>query len=241
MQSVMTQFIGELIGTFMLVLLGNGIVAAVVLNKTKSNNAGWLSITIGWGFAVTVAVYISGFLSSAHLNPAVTLAMFATGSMESSLVLPYIAAQFLGAMAAAGVLLLHYYPHYKETKDAGSVLATFSTGPAIRHTWSNVLGEALGTAVLVIGIMSLGKHELTGGLAPIIVGLIVISIGLSLGGTTGYAINPARDLGPRIVHALLPVPNKKDSDWGYAWIPVVGPILGGVVGALLYNAIINMM
>ena len=238
MNDVMTQVMGEFFGTLVLVLLGNGIVAGVCLDKTKSNNAGWIAIALAWGLAVTVGVYISGFMSPAHLNPAVTLAMFAVGALEGSLVLPYIAAQFLGAMVAAILLVIHYYPHYKETKDQGAILATFSTGPAIRDTWSNVFGEALGTAVLVIGIMSLGNHDLAPGLAPVLVGAIVVAIGFSLGGTTGYAINPARDLGPRIMHAVLPIPNKGDSDWSYAWIPVVGPILGGVLGALLYNAII---
>lgn len=235
------NFIGELLGTFILVLLGDGVVSACILNKTKAQNSGWIAIVLGWGIAVTVAVYISGFMSGAHLNPAVTLAMAAIGSLPWSQVVTYLVAQFLGAMLGALVLYLHYYPHWKETKDAGTILACFSTGPAIRHTWSNLLGEALGTAVLVITAMAIGPNKVAAGFGPIIVGFVVMAVGFSLGATTGYAINPARDLGPRIMHALLPIPNKGDSDWSYAWIPVLGPILGGVAGALIYQVILNMM
>ncbi|HFL1021826.1 TPA: MIP/aquaporin family protein [Streptococcus pyogenes] len=237
----MINFIGELLGTFILVLLGDGVVSACILNKTKAQNSGWIAIVLGWGIAVTVAVYISGFMSGAHLNPAVTLAMAAIGSLPWSQVVTYLVAQFLGAMLGALVLYLHYYPHWKETKDAGTILACFSTGPAIRHTWSNLLGEALGTAVLVITVMAIGPNKVAAGFGPIIVGFVVMAVGFSLGATTGYAINPARDLGPRIMHALLPIPNKGDSDWSYAWIPVLGPILGGVAGALIYQVILNMM
>ncbi|CAM3297767.1 aquaporin [Streptococcus dysgalactiae subsp. equisimilis] len=235
------NFTGELLGTFILVLLGDGVVSACILNKTKAQNSGWIAIVLGWGIAVTVAVYISGFMSGAHLNPAVTLAMAAIGSLPWSQVVTYLVAQFLGAMLGALVLYLHYYPHWKETKDAGTILACFSTGPAIRHTWSNLLGEALGTAVLVITVMAIGPNKVAAGFGPIIVGFVVMAVGFSLGATTGYAINPARDLGPRIIHALLPIPNKGDSDWSYAWIPVLGPILGGVAGALIYQVILNMM
>ncbi|EPR5037581.1 TPA: MIP/aquaporin family protein [Streptococcus pyogenes] len=237
----MMNFIGELLGTFILVLLGDGVVSACILNKTKAQNSGWIAIVLGWGIAVTVAVYISGFMSGAHLNPAVTLAMAAIGSLPWSQVVTYLVAQFLGAMLGALVLYLHYYPHWKETKDAGTILACFSTRPAIRHAWSNLLGEALGTAVLVITVMAIGPNKVAAGFGPIIVGFVVMAVGFSLGATTGYAINPARDLGPRIMHALLPIPNKGDSDWSYAWIPVLGPILGGVVGALIYQVILNMM
>ncbi|BAM60690.1 glycerol transporter [Streptococcus dysgalactiae subsp. equisimilis] len=235
------NFTGELLGTFILVLLGDGVVSACILNKTKAQNSGWIAIVLGWGIAVTVAVYISGFMSGAHLNPAVTLAMAAIGSLPWSQVVTYLVAQFLGAMLGALVLYLHYYPHWKETKDAGTILACFSTGPAIRHTWSNLLGEALGTAVLVITVMAIGPNKVAAGFGPIIVGFVVMAVGFSLGATTGYAINPARDLGPRIMHALLPIPNKGDSDWSYAWIPVLGPILGGIAGALIYQVILNMM
>lgn len=235
------NFTGELLGTFILVLLGDGVVSACILNKTKAQNSGWIAIVLGWGIAVTVAVYISGFMSGAHLNPAVTLAMAAIGSLPWSQVVTYLVAQFLGAMLGALVLYLHYYPHWKETKDAGTILACFSTGPAIRHTWSNLLGEALGTAVLVITVMAIGPNKVAAGFGPIIVGFVVMAVGFSLGATTGYAINPARDLGPRIMHALLPIPNKGDSDWSYAWITVLGPILGGIAGALIYQVILNMM
>lgn len=235
------NFTGELLGTFILVLLGDGVVSACILNKTKAQNSGWIAIVLGWGIAVTVAVYISGFMSGARLNPAVTLAMAAIGSLPWSQVVTYLVAQFLGAMLGALVLYLHYYPHWKETKDAGTILACFSTGPAIRHAWSNLLGEALGTAVLVITVMAIGPNKVAAGFGPIIVGFVVMAVGFSLGATTGYAINPARDLGPRIMHALLPIPNKGDSDWSYAWIPVLGPILGGVAGALIYQVILNMM
>lgn len=235
------NFIGELLGTFILVLLGDGVVSACILNKTKAQNSGWIAIVLGWGIAVTVAVYISGFMSGAHLNPAVTLAMAAIGSLPWSQVVTYLVAQFLGAMLGVLVLYLHYYPHWKETKDAGTILACFSTGPAIRHTWSNLFGEALGTAVLVITVMAIGPNKVAAGFGPIIVGFVVMAVGFSLGATTGYAINPARDLGPRIMHSLLPIPNKGDSDWSYAWIPVLGPILGGVAGALIYQVILNMM
>ncbi|AAT86599.1 Glycerol uptake facilitator protein [Streptococcus pyogenes MGAS10394] len=235
------NFTGELLGTFILVLLGDGVVSACILNKTKAQNSGWIAIVLGWGIAVTVAVYISGFMSGAHLNPAVTLAMAAIGSLPWSQVVTYLVAQFLGAMLGALVLYLHYYPHWNETKDAGTILACFSTGPAIRHTWSNLFGEALGTAVLVITVMAIGPNKVAAGFGPIIVGFVVMAVGFSLGATTGYAINPARDLGPRIMHALLPIPNKGDSDWSYAWIPVLGPILGGVVSALIYQVILNMM
>ncbi|EHI70023.1 MIP/aquaporin family protein [Streptococcus ictaluri] len=235
------NFIGELLGTFILVLLGDGIVSACILNKTKAQNSGWITIVLGWGVAVTIAIYVSGFMSGAHLNPAVTLAMAATGALAWSQVGVYLLAQFLGAMLAALAVYLHYFPHWKETKDAGTILACFSTGPAIRHTWSNLLGEAMGTAVLVITVMAIGPSKVSAGLGPIIVGLVVVAVGFSLGATTGYAINPARDLGPRIMHAILPIPNKGDSDWSYAWIPVLGPILGGVVGALIYQMVLNMM
>lgn len=235
------NFTGELLGTFILVLLGDGVVSACILTKTKAQNSGWIAIVLGWGIAVTVAVYISGFMSGAHLNPAVTLAMAAIGSLPWSQVVTYLVAQFLGAMLGALVLYLHYYPHWKETKDAGTILACFSTGSAIRHAWSNLLGEALGTAVLVITVMAIGPNKVAAGFGPIIVGFVVMAVGFSLGATTGYAINPARDLGPRIMHALLPIPNKGDSDWSYAWIPVLGPILGGVAGALIYQVILNMM
>ncbi|MGT2847231.1 MIP/aquaporin family protein [Streptococcus massiliensis] len=237
----MLQYFGEFLGTFILVLLGDGVVAGNVLAKTKEEGTGWTPIVFGWGIACTVAVYVSGLFSPAHLNPAVTLAMASIGSLAWSKVVPFILAQMLGAMLAALVLYWHYYPHFRETKDSGLILATFSTGPAIRHTASNFFGEALGTAILVVTVMAIGPNKVGAGLGPIIVGLVIFAVGFSLGPTTGYAINPARDLGPRIMHALLPIPNKGDSDWGYSWIPVAGPIVGGIIGALLYNIVLAMI
>lgn len=237
----MNAFLGELIGTFILVVLGNGVVAGNILRKTKAENTGWVAITLGWGIGCTIAVYISGFLSPAHLNPAVTLAMAAVGQLPWSEVPSFILAQMLGAMLGAATMYFHYLPHWSETEDPSTILGTFSTAPAIRDPFSNLFGEILGTGILVMGIMSMGQNNLGAGLGPIVVGLIIISIGLSLGPTTGYAINPARDLGPRIIHQLLPIPNKGDSDWGYAWVPVVGPIIGGVLGALIYNIFISLV
>lgn len=235
----MKELIGEFLGTFILVLLGDGVVAGNILKGTKEEGTGWTAIVFGWGIACTVAVYVAGLFSPAHLNPAVTLAMAATGALAWSKVAGFIIAQFLGAMLAAVVLWLHYYPHFQETTDKGAILGTFSTGPAIRHTPSNFLGEALGTAVLVITILAIGPNNVAAGLGPVIVGLVIFAVGFSLGPTTGYAINPARDLGPRIIHALLPIPHKGDSDWGYAWIPVLGPIVGGVLGALIYQLLLT--
>ncbi|EFR44472.1 MIP/aquaporin family protein [Streptococcus pseudoporcinus] len=235
------SFIGELLGTLVLVLLGDGVVAAVCLKKTKAEGSGWIAITLGWGLAVAVPVYMVGFLSGAHLNPAVTIALALTGAFPWGQVLPYIVAQMLGAMLGATLVYLHYYPHWQETKDSATILGCFSTAPAIRHTWSNFLGEAIGTAVLVMTVMSLGPNKLSSGFGPLIVGLVVMAVGFGLGGTTGYAINPARDLGPRLIHALLPIPNKGGSDWSYAWIPVLAPILGGALGAALYQILLTSM
>ncbi|QPS71599.1 MIP/aquaporin family protein [Lactococcus garvieae] len=241
MHSEMVQLLGEFLGTFILILLGNGIVSGVVLNKTKATGAGWVAITLGWGFAVMMGVYVSGFMSPAHLNPAVTIAMAMIGSFSWSLVLPYILAQMLGAMVASIILYLMFYPHYAETENPADILGTFSTGPAIRQTGSNLLSEVVGTAVLTTGILAFGQYAITqtSGVSPLLVGAIITAIGLSLGATTGYSLNPARDLGPRIMHALLPIKGKGDSDWSYAWIPVVGPIIGGSLGAVLFNMVIQ--
>ena len=241
MHSEMVQLLGEFLGTFILILLGNGVVSGVVLNKTKTTGAGWVAITLGWGFAVMMGVYISGFMSPAHLNPAVTIAMAMIGSFSWSLVLPYIIAQMLGAMVASIILYLMFYPHYAETKNPADILGTFSTGPAIRQTSSNLISEIVGTAVLTTGILAFGQYAITqtSGVSPLLVGAIITAIGLSLGATTGYSLNPARDLGPRIMHAILPIKGKGDSDWSYAWIPVVGPIIGGSLGALLFNMVIQ--
>ncbi len=235
----MQTFFAELIGTALLILLGNGVVAGVVLRDTKSENAGWLVITIGWALAVTFGVYAAGKVSGAHLNPAVTLALAVTGQFSWANVPLYLAGQMIGAMIGAALVYVHYLPHWARTEDPSAKLAVFSTAPAIRNTFSNFIGEFIGTFVLLFGLSALGANEFAEGINPLAVGALVLAIGLSLGGTTGYAINPARDLGPRIIHALLPIPGKGDSDWRYAWIPVVGPIVGGICGAAAYHLLLG--
>jgi glycerol uptake facilitator protein len=231
----MNPYLAEFIGTALLVLLGNGVVAGVLLKNSKSENAGWLVITVGWGLAVTFGVYAVGAVSGAHLNPAVTLGLAATGAFSWALVPGYIVAQVAGGAVGACLVYLHYLPHWAKTDDAGLKLAVFSTAPAERHTVGNFISEFIGTFVLLFGLSALGANKFAEGLNPLAVGALILAIGISLGGTTGYAINPARDLGPRIAHALLPIPGKGDSDWGYAWIPVVGPILGGIAGAMAHH------
>lgn len=240
----MSATLAELIGTMILILLGDGVVANVVLKQTKGNNGGWIVITAGWAFAVTVAVYCTTAISGAHLNPAVTLGMAVIGKFDWALVPSYIAAQMAGAFLGSVLVYLAYLPHWKVTNDPGGKLAVFCTGPAIRHTVGNLICEIIGTALLVLGVLAIlsPANLLPGsgfdkGFAPALVGVLVWAIGLSLGGPTGYAINPARDLGPRIAHFILPIPGKGGCDWGYAWIPVVGPIIGGIAGALLYTAL----
>ncbi len=232
-----SPFLGELIGTMVLLLLGDGVVANVVLKQTKGENAGWIVITAGWAFAVMIGIFVAKAFGSidAHLNPAVTVA-FAVATDDFSKVIPYISAQMIGAFLGAVLVWLHHLPHWSATEDQGSKLAVFATSPAIRSTGSNVLSEALGTVVLILGlagISSKGIGQLAIGVGPYLVGMLVWSIGLSLGGPTGYAINPARDLAARIAHAILPIPDKGSSDWGYSWVPVVGPLVGGVIGGLL--------
>jgi glycerol uptake facilitator protein len=233
----MTAFLGELIGTMILIVFGGGVVGGVVLNKSKAQNSGWIVIAMGWGFAVAFAVYAVGNISGAYLNPALTIALASIGKFPWADVPMYVAAQMVGAFLGATVVWLHYLPHWKATKEAELKLAVFATGPAIRHTLSNVISEVIGTAVLVFGILAIGTNEFTEGLNPLIVGFFIVAIGLSLGGTTGYAINPARDLGPRLAHFFLPIAGKGSSDWKYAWIPVVGPIVGGVLGAQFHQAL----
>ncbi|GAA0437764.1 MAG: MIP/aquaporin family protein [Bacillota bacterium] len=232
----MSEFLAELIGTMILIIFGGGVVGGVVLKQTKAEGAGWVVITIGWGLAVAMGVYAVGNFSGAHINPAVTLGFAAIGEFPWSKVPLYITAQMIGAIIGAVIVFLNYLPHWKETKDQGAKLGVFATDPAIRSPFSNLLSEIVGTFVLVMGLLFIGANEFTEGLNPIIVGALIIAIGMSLGGATGYAINPARDLGPRIAHALLPIPGKGGSDWGYSWIPVLGPIIGGIYGALFYNA-----
>jgi len=231
-----SQFVAELIGTAILILLGQGVVANAVLRQTKGEGAGWITITWGWGMAVFVAVFVVGRFSGAHLNPAVTLGLAIAGKFEWAGVPGYVAAQMLGAMAGAVIAWFLYRPHFAATTDAEAKLAVFSTGPAIRSTAENLATEVVATFVLVFGVLFLAAPEVgLGALDALPVGLLVFAIGMSLGGTTGYAINPARDLGPRIAHAVLPIAGKGGNDWGYAWIPVVGPIIGGILGAVLFT------
>jgi glycerol uptake facilitator protein len=273
----MQAYLAEFIGTALLVLLGNGVVANVLLDKTKGHGAGWISITTGWGLAVFVAVWCVGPISGAHINPAVTLGLAVAGEFPWADVAPYIAAQMLGAIVGGALVFLFYRQHYELTTDADAKLATFCTAPAIRSTVSNLFSELIGTMVLVLAVLLVVEPSITTGfesssasfslsavldpsdgelgggmssaaggasdeiglgtLGALPVGLLVLSIGISLGGTTGYAINPARDLGPRIAHALLPVPGKRDANWGYAWIPVVGPLAGALLAVALADVL----
>jgi glycerol uptake facilitator protein len=229
----------EIIGTAILILLGDGVVAAVLLNHSKAQNSGWIVITFGWGMAVMVAVYCVGQFSGAHLNPAVTLGLWVNGNIDGSDVPKYLVGEFLGAMIGATLVFLAYFQHFGETEDPGLKLAVFSTGPAIRNTGWNLITEIIGTMILLVGVLGItdpgNKGVGTASLGGLLVGLLVLAIGLSLGGPTGYAINPARDLGPRIMHAILPIPGKGPSDWGYSWIPVVGPLIGGAIGGALFH------
>lgn len=229
------SFLAEMMGTALLILLGDGVVAGVLLKHSKAFNSGWIVITVGWALAVTFGVYLAGQISGAHINPAVTISMAAGGAFPWSDVPVYLAGQFLGAFLGAVMVYLQYLPHWSETEDQGLKLGIFCTAPAIRHTTANLLSEMIGTFVLMFGLMAIGANKFADGLNPLVVGGLVLAIGVSLGGTTGYAINPARDLGPRIAHALLPIHGKGGSDWGYAWIPVVGPIIGGTLGVLTYQ------
>jgi glycerol uptake facilitator protein len=234
----MTPFVAEFIGTTILILLGNGVVANVVLNKTKGNNSGWIVITFGWAMAVFVGVYCVGGISGAHLNPAVTIGdAVSTGNWEKVLV--YIPAQLLGAMLGSTLVWVAYKQHFDETEDANSKLAVFCTSPAISNVFYNFITEVVGTFVLIFGVLLMGKSSPDlGPLSALPVSLLVFGIGLSLGGATGYAINPARDFGPRVIHFLLPIKNKRNSDWAYSWIPVLGPIVGAVVAALLHKLLV---
>ena len=255
----MNEFTAELVGTFLLILLGGGVNANVSLKKTAGHDSGWIVITAGWGLAVAIAIYAVVNFSGAHINPAVTIGLASIGELKLQMVPIYLTGQMLGAMLGATAVWLAYLPHWEATEDPAAKLGVFSTAPAIRKPFPNLLSEIIGTFALVLGVLAiLSPDALTPdvqknlgdektaeatrqvwafGLKPLLVGLLVFSIGLSLGGPTGYAINPARDLGPRIVHALLPIPGKGGSDWSYAWIPVVGPCIGGVLGALVYKAL----
>ena len=247
----MQTWLAEAIGTMLLILLGDGVVANVLLTKSKGQNAGWIVIATGWGVAVALSVYAVGRISGAHLNPAVTIGLASIGSFPWAEVPGYVAAQMVGAFAGAVLVWLTYLPHWAITPDPEVKLAVFSTGPAVRHPVANFITEVVGTAVLLFGVLAIAANAQTltrpgdvdlsvvfsRGLQPLLVGILVLGIGLSLGGPTGYAINPARDLGPRLAHAVLPVAGKGHSDLGYAWLPVVAPIVGGVLGAMLYSAI----
>lgn len=235
----MSPFIGEFVGTALLIIMGDGVVANVVLNKTKGQNSGWIVITFGWAIAVFLGVYASTNLGgSGHLNPAVTIAMTAFDGFDSSLLVTYIGAQFAGAIVGATIVWLAYKQHFAETSDKDLKLAVFCNAPAIRSAGHNLITEMIGTFVLVFGAMAMSPAASSlGTLDALPVGLLILGIGLSLGGPTGYAINPARDLGPRIAHFILPIPGKRDSDWGYSWIPVVGPIAGALLAAYLFKLI----
>jgi glycerol uptake facilitator protein len=258
----MNPFIAEFIGTLILIAFGNGVVANVVLKESKGHDSGWIVITWGWGLAVTFAVFTVGRISGAHINPAVTLGLASIGDFPWANVPGYIIAQILGGIAGAAIVWMTYLPHWKATEDKASKLACFATGPAIRNRPANFLTEVLGTAFLVFGVLAIGraavgfdgtmaeiaaldpagtasiqeglKAAFGSFIAPLLVGLLVLALGLSFGGPTGYAINPARDLGPRIAHAILPIAGKGHSDWGYAWVPVLAPVVGGIIGAQVF-------
>jgi glycerol uptake facilitator protein len=232
-------FLSEVLGTGALILLGDGVVAGVLLGKSKAQNSGWIVITTAWAFAVFVGVLIAGPVSGAHLNPAVTLAVFLSGTIDGATAVVYVAGEMVGAFIGAVLVFLHYYPHWAETENADLKLAVFSTGPAVRSTVWNLVSEIIGTFVLVFAIFAFGAGSNATGLAalgPLPVTFVVLVIGLALGGTTGYAINPARDLGPRIAHFLMPIPGKRDSDWAYSWVPVVGPLIGAALAYFVYAA-----
>ena len=242
----MSPLLAEVIGTMILIVLGDGVVANVVLHRTKGYNSGWIVITTGWALAVTIAVYSVGSISGAHLNPAVTIGLATIGKFPWASVPTYIAAQIVGGFLGGVLVWLTYLPHWAATPDPAAKLAVFSTGPAIRNPVTNILSEVIGTFVLVLALLAvlspanlLPGSDLAKGIGPLLVGVIVWAIGLSLGGQTGYAINPARDLGPRIAHALLPIPGKGTSDWGYSWVPIFGPVIRGVLGAVFYKAMWN--
>lgn len=239
--SNMAMYTAEFFGTMILILLGDGVVANVSLKKSKAHDSGWIVVATAWGLAVAMAAYITGWVSGAHINPALTIAMATVGDISWALVPGYIISQILGAMVGGFLVYLSFRDHFAATDDPNVKLGVFSTGPAIKNLKWNFITEVIGTAMLVVGILGINYGENgVGPLSALLAGFLVWSIGLSLGGPTGYAINPARDLGPRIAHAILPIPGKRDSDWSYAWVPVIGPIVGGVIGALLYNFFLNI-
>ena len=237
----MSPFLAELFGTMFLILLGNGVVANVVLNNTKGNNSGWIVITFGWAMAVFVGVYVAAHGSGAHINPAVTIAMAVFNGFSWAEVPVYIVAQMLGAMIGQTLVWLCYRDHYSATDDGDAKLATFSTAPAISNTTNNIITEVIGTFALILGVLFIAKPSGSlGALDALPVAFLVLAIGLSLGGPTGYAINPARDLGPRIMHAILPLKNKGSSNWEYSWIPVVAPIIGALLAGLVFKLLVEL-
>jgi glycerol uptake facilitator protein len=247
----MELYTAEFVGTMLLIILGDGVVANVCLKKSKAYEAGWMVVATAWGLAVAMAIYAVGRISGAHINPAVTLGLASIGAFEWALVPGYVAAQILGGFTGAVIVYLTFLRHWEVTEDPAAKLGVFATIPAIRSYPANFLSEVIGTVVLVFGVLAIGDNAqvlqspgdldlsvvFSGGIQPLLVGFLVWSIGLSLGGPTGYAINPARDLGPRIAHAVLPIPGKGSSDWAYSWVPILGPITGGILGAVLYYVI----
>ena len=233
----MTEFIGEIIGTMILIILGDGIGANLSLNKSHAKGGGWIVTSIGWGLAVCLAIFAVGQISGAHINPAVTLGLAAVGEFPWEKVGPYIIAQFIGGFIGATIVWLHFLPHWKETEDQATKLGVFSTSPGVPAFWSNLFSELSGTFILVAGILWIGANEFTEGLNPIAVGFLIMAIGMALGGSTGYAINPARDLAPRFAHFVLPIAGKGSSNWDYAPVPLLGPIIGGILGASFYHAV----
>ena len=243
MEGILTKCLFEFVGTAILVLFGDGVVASTVLKKSKGENGGWVVITLAWGLAVMLGVFIAGPYSGAHLNPAVTLGLAAAGTFSWALVLPYIVAQMLGGLLGAVLVYLYYKDHYDVTDDPAAKLSTFCTIPAIRNYGRNLFSEIVGTFVLVFVILALSMQNNLpevgmGSLGAFPVAMLIVALGMSLGGTTGYAINPARDLAPRLAHALLPIKGKGSSDWAYSWVPVLGPIIGGFLAAVLYCLIL---
>ena len=241
--AIVSIFFGELIGTLLLILLGDGAVANVLLKRSKGEKSGWIVIATGWGFAVSIAVYTIGWATGGHINPAVTFGLAIAGKTPWDLVPHYISGQLVGAFIGALLVWASYYTHFGKSENKTHKLLIFCTQPAIRRTPWNFVTELIATAVLLMGVLGIfNSHNGIGcGIGPFAVGLLVFSIGLSLGGPTGYAINPARDLGPRLVHSLFPIQGKGDSDWNYAWVPILGPLLGAAIGAYLYQNILAVL
>ena len=231
----MSIYLAEMLGTMLLIIFGDGVVANVVLSKTMGHNSGWIVITTGWGLGVAIAGLIFGTTSGAHLNPALTIGLAVIGKFSWSLVPGYVAAQLTGGFLGAVIVWVYYRLHFKETEDKGAKLAVFCTGAEIRDTFTSFTCEVIGTFILVFALLGLNNTALADRLAPMAAGLIVWAIGITLGGTTGYAINPARDFGPRLAHFILPIHGKGDSEWGYAWIPIVAPMIGSIIAATVFN------